>query len=121
MLSLDEIRRELKIEPTDKKGNGQVIQLGKERAKELMRKKTSFVFNATNVSKDVRSKWISLFTEYGGKVKIIYLEVPYKQVLAQNRNRKYQVPEKVLKGLIKRLEIPTVLEAHEVTYVVENN
>ena len=43
-LSLDDIRREQGISPTDKKGNGRVIQMGKERAKEFLRSKTSFVF-----------------------------------------------------------------------------
>ncbi|MBL4703997.1 MAG: hypothetical protein JKY54_05725 [Flavobacteriales bacterium] len=36
VLSLDDIRRGNKIDPTDKKKNGQVIQFGKEKAKEYM-------------------------------------------------------------------------------------
>lgn len=119
VLSLDAIRRANKIEPTDKKGNGQVIQLGKEKAKEFMRAKQSFVFNATNITTDMRSKWISLFTDYGGRVKIIYLEVPYQQLKKQNHNREYKVPEKVIEKMIRKLEIPTCREAHDVAYVVE--
>jgi predicted kinase len=118
VLSLDDIRRERKIDPTDKKGNGQVIQEGKERAKELMRTKTSFVFNATNITSDMRSKWITLFTSYGARVKIVYLEVPYKQLLTQNHTRQHQVPEEVLINLIGKLEIPGPKEAHEVVYEV---
>ena len=117
-LSLDDIRREHKIDPTDKKGNGKAIQLGKEKAKVYMRSKTSFVFNATNITSDMRSKWISLFVDYGACVKIYYLEVPYKQLLAQNHNREYKVPEKILLNLIGKLEIPVPKEAHEVIYEV---
>ncbi|MEK6479690.1 AAA family ATPase [Catalinimonas sp. 4WD22] len=118
ILSLDDIRRENKIEPTDKKKNGQVIQLGKEKAKEFMRARKSFVFNATNITSDMRSKWISLFTEYGGRAKLIYLEVPYKQLIAQNHNRQHKVPEKVIENMIGKLEIPTPKEAHDIQFVV---
>jgi predicted kinase len=120
ILSLDDIRREHKIQPTDRKKNGQVVQLAKERAKEFMRKKASFVFNATNITRDMRSKWINLFVEYGGRVKIKYLEVPYQQLMHQNRNREHIVPAPVIDKMIARLEIPTVREAHEVEYIVNS-
>ena len=119
VLSLDDIRREHKIAPTDKKKNGQVVQLGKEKAKTFLRASESFVFNATNVSSDMRSKWISLFTKYGARVKIIYIEVPYKQLLHQNRNRDYSVPEKALEKLITKLEIPAPKEAHDLLFEVD--
>jgi len=118
ILSLDDIRRAHKIRPTDKKKNGQVIQLAKEKAKEFMRARQSFVFNATNITSDMRSKWISLFTDYGGRVKIVYIEVPYKQLLTQNHNRTHKVPEKVIESMIGKLEIPHPKEAHEIRYEV---
>lgn len=118
VLSLDDIRREHKIEPRDKKKNGQVIQLGKEKAKEFMRVRQSFVFNATNITGDMRGKWISLFTDYGGRVKIIYLEVPYKQLISQNHNREHKVPEAVIDKMISKLEIPSPREAHEIDFRV---
>mgnify|MGYP000719137927 CR=1 FL=1 len=119
VLSLDEIRRSLGIDPTDKKGNGRVIQMGKERAKELMRSKTSFVFNATNITPDMRSKWIGLFTEYQARVCITYLEVPYKTLLKQNHQRAYKVPVSAIDKMILKWEVPTVREAHEVAYILK--
>ncbi|MEL7148945.1 MAG: AAA family ATPase, partial [Bacteroidota bacterium] len=119
VLSLDDIRRANKIDPNDKKAQGWVIQEGKEQAKVHLRKKTSFVFNATNLTVDRRSKWISLFLEYRARVKIIYLEVPYKRLLSQNHNRAQKVPENVVRRMIRSLEIPVPREAHEVEYVVE--
>lgn len=119
VLSLDDIRREHRIDPTDKKKNGWVLQLGKEKAKEYMRSKTSFVFNATNITSEMRSKWISLFTDYGARVKIYYIEVPYKELLSQNHNRKHKVPENVIENLIRKLEIPNPKEAHEIYYEVK--
>lgn len=118
VLSLDDIRREHKVDPTDKKKNGQVIQLGKEKAKEFLRARQSFVFNATNVSSDLRNKWISLFTDYGARVEIIYIEVPYKQLISQNHNREYKVPENVINNLLLKLEIPSPQEAHDLTFTV---
>ncbi|TAJ12035.1 poly(A) polymerase [Marinilabiliaceae bacterium JC017] len=119
VLSLDNIRREHKIDPTNKKKNGQVIQLAKEKAKEFMRARKSFVFNATNITRDMRSKWISLFSEYGARIKIIYIEVPYKKLITQNHNRSYKVPQDVIDKLINKLEIPTYKEAHEIEFIVE--
>lgn len=116
MLSLDKIRRLHKIDPRDKKKNGQVIQLAKEQAKVWLRKKQAFIFNATNITRDMRGKWTSLFLEYGAKLKIIYLEVSYEQLMKQNHNRDYKVPEQVIEKMIKRLEIPTFREAHEIEF-----
>lgn len=116
VLSLDNIRRAHKIDPRDKKGNGQIIQLAKEQARVYLRAKTSFVYNATNITRDMRSRWISLFAEYGARVKIIYLEVPYSTLLKQNHNREHKVPENVLERMINRLEVPTFKEAHTVVY-----
>lgn len=118
ILSLDEIRRTHKIDPKDKKKNGQVIQMGKEQAKVFLRKQTSFVFNATNITREMRSKWISLFTDYGARVRIVYLEVPFSQLIAQNHNRAHKVPENVLDKMIQKWEMPGYSEAHEVVFEV---
>jgi len=118
VLSLDDIRRKHNIKPTDKKGTGRVVQLAKEEAKVFMRKKESFVFNATNTTKDMRARWISLFLEYGARVKIIYLEVPYAQLKKQNSNREYVVPLNVIDRLFDKLEMPEFSEGHEVVWVV---
>lgn len=120
ILSLDQIRRKNNIKPTDKKKNGQVVQMAKEKAKEYMRNKESFVFNATNITVDMRSKWINLFSEYGGEVRINYTEVPYERLLFQNQNRQYKVPDKILEKMISKLEIPTVKEAHDVNFIISD-
>lgn len=116
VISLDDIRREMKIKPTDSKGNGRVIQEAQERVKVKMRKHESFIFNATNITKDLRGKWITLFEEYGGKVEIHYIEVPYNTLLKQNSKREYGVPTNIVEKLIAKLEIPTVKEAETICY-----
>ena len=116
MLSLDDIRRKHRIKRGDKKGHGQMIQEAKELAKVFMRKKQSFVFNATNISRDMREKWIQLFLDYNAQVKIIYLEVPYKTLLSQNSNREYALAREDVDKMIKKVEVPDVSEAHIVEF-----
>ncbi|MFK7950230.1 MAG: AAA family ATPase [Saprospiraceae bacterium] len=117
VLSLDNIRRANKISPTDKKKNGWVIQQAKEEAKQYLRKQKSFVFNATNITQEMRQKWISLFMDYKAKVHIIYIEVPYKRLKQQNHNRVHKVPISVIDNMIGKLVIPTFDEAHEIEIV----
>ena len=66
VVSLDNIRRANNIAPDDKKGNGKVVQMAKENAKEYLRSKTSFVWNATNTTQQMREQLIDLFTTYYG-------------------------------------------------------
>lgn len=113
-ISLDSIRRSRNIKPTDKKGNGQVIQAAQEACKGLLRSKTSFVFNATNITSDMRSKWIKLFKDYKAYVKIVYIEVSFKDLIRQNALRKHKVPENVILKLINKLEIPHPKECDEI-------
>ena len=82
-----------------------------------MRKGQSFVWNATNISQQMRSQLIDLFITYGAKVKIVYIEKPYEVWRKQNREREFMVPEPVLDAMLGRLEIPQLTEAHEVVYL----
>jgi predicted kinase len=118
VVSLDAIREEMGVDPTDKSGNGRVIQEAKERAKVHMRKHESFVWNATNITSQLRGQLIDLFHSYGGKVKIIYVEVPYKTLIQQNSNREAAVPLPVIERMIGKLEIPQYDEAYDVDYFV---
>ena len=118
MVSLDNFRRENKIAPTDKKGNGQVIQMAKEQARIHLRKRECFVWNATNIYRNLRWQLITLFQSYGAKVRIVYLEVPYKRLISQNQNREFPVPNKVLEKMIWKLDVPAPWEAPTVSYHV---
>ena len=119
VLALDDIRRQHKFSPRNKKDNGKVIQLAKEQARQLLRKEKSFIFNATNLSKDRRSKWLTLFSDYKARTKIIYLEVPYQQLIKQNHDRRHKVPDDVIDKLIRKQEIPSFDEAHEIDYLIK--
>lgn len=118
VVSLDAIRESLGIDPADKRGNGQTVQQGKEQARALMRQKRSFIWNATNTTRQMRTQLIELFLSYKAKVRIIYLEAPFEKLFGRNKNREAAVPAKVIEKLANKLEVPSPVEAHEVEYVI---
>lgn len=118
VISLDAIREEMGISPVDKSGNGRVIQEAKERARALLRRKAGFVWNATNVTAQLRQQLTELFTTYKAHVTLVYVEVPYRYLHKQNTNREAVVPAAVIDKLVNKLEIPALWEAHTVIYAV---
>lgn len=119
VISLDDIRREYKIKPDDKTGNGRVVQQAKELARIKLRKGEDFVWNATNITGQMRQQLVNLFVSYHAWVKIVYIEVPYARWRIQNSGREHAVPEKVLDRMLSKLELPTQDEAHSVVYHIE--
>lgn len=114
MLSLDEIRREMKIRPTD--DQGQVIQEGQKRAKKLLAAHQPFLFNGTNVTDMMRGKWAQLFGQYHARVRMIFLETSWPENLRRNAEREYMVPEHVIEGLLEKLIPPMQAEAQTVEW-----
>lgn len=110
IIGLDETRGNLDLRYGE--DEDEVLRSAKEQCKELMRKNINFVFNATNLVKDRRSKWIRLFRQYGYKITIHYVEKTLKQTLKQNKNREAVVPESVILERFERIDIPTQLECH---------
>lgn len=121
VVSLDVIRRRMHVSPQDRTATGRVVQQAKEDARILLREKKPFVWNATNISRQLRTQLIGLFTAYGARVKIVYLEVPWQQWKQQNAGREHAVPEAVIERMAAKLEVPQPDEAHCVEYrVVES-
>jgi len=118
VVSLDDIRRINKLKPEDKSANGWVAQQAKEAARVHLRAKEDFVWNATNITRQMRSQLVALFADYGASVKIVYVEKPYKAWRTQNSEREHSVPLNVLNRLMAKLEVPVRSEAHEVVYWV---
>ncbi len=116
VVSLDVIRDELGIPPSDPQG--QVLQTARERAKDHLRNKRHFIWNATNLSRNIRNECIRLFHDYNARIRIVYVEVPNEQLYHQNQTRKRKVPDKVIERLLERWETPDCTEAHRVEYIV---
>lgn len=110
VVSLDDIRQELSVGPTD--DQGRVVQLARERCREFLRAGTSFAFNATNTMRQIRGRWIDLFDDYNARIEIVYVEPPFDRLLQQNRERSDPVPEQVIQKLANKCEPPTYMECH---------
>jgi predicted kinase len=116
VICLDELRRKLGIDPED--DQGVVTNAAKAIAKEYLRSGQSFVWNATNISRQLRGMLIRLFASYQARIRIVYLEAPWPELLRRNRDRPAKVPEKVLYRMKNRLEVPDITEAQVVDWVV---
>ena len=108
---LDNTREEMGLDFGDDEGN--VAQATKEKTKTLMRDGQDFVFNATNLIKDIRGKWIRLFRQYSYRITIHYVEKPLPVILKQNKQREQIVPEQVIEDKFDVMDIPTLLECHK--------
>ncbi|HLO84434.1 MAG TPA: AAA family ATPase [Nostocaceae cyanobacterium] len=115
VISLDEIRKMRNIDPED--DQGVVVNEAKAMAKEYMRKKQNFIWNATNLSRQLREGLIRLFSSYQASIRIVYLETEWQELLHRNRNRVAKVPEKVLYKMRNHLEVPNITEAQEVELI----
>lgn len=117
VVSLDGLRRQMGIAPTDRSGTGRVVQAAKEQARVYLRKRQPFVWNATNITRTMRGQLIDLFVTYRARVRLVYVEVPNARRATQNINRKHPVPEPVVSRMLEKWEIPSLWEAHEVIYL----
>ena len=114
VVSLDEIRAELRVSPTERQGK--VIQTAQERAREYLRNKQPFVWNATNLTRETRGKLTGLFERYGARVRIVYLETDWEERIERNNSRENAVPESVVDQMLGRTVLPAPDEAQTVEW-----
>lgn len=116
VVSLDELRAELGAPPTG--GQGAVVAAAYARARELLRAGTPYVWNATNVTRALRSRCIGLAADYGARVEVVSVEAPPGVVHRRNRARSHPVPAAVIDRMAGRWDVPDPTEAHEVRWVL---
>ncbi|BAZ30372.1 hypothetical protein NIES4074_28320 [Cylindrospermum sp. NIES-4074] len=117
VISLDELRKRMGIDPDE--DQGAVVNAAKAIAKEYLRNQQCFVWNATNLSRQLRGVLVRLFANYQASVRIVYLEASWEELLRRNGDRTANVPEKVLSRMKSRLEVPDITEAQTVDWVVQ--
>ncbi len=112
VVSLDDIRQEKGISPED--DQGAVVAQAKESTRVLLRRSESFVWNATNITRPMRSQLVRLFRDYRARVRIVYTETAWQELLKRNNARNASVPETVMARLANKLDVPDTTEAHRV-------
>lgn len=114
VVSLDAVRAELGISPAEPQKK--VVDAARTRAKTLLREKRPFVWNATNVSADLRRGLVELFTDYHASVRIVYLETEWEEERRRNADRAAVVPEQAILRMLSKLTPPEGFEAHRVEW-----
>lgn len=115
VVSPDEVRAEYGLPPTGPQE--EVMRLAAERAKALLRQRIPFAWNATSVSQSLRARQLELFSRYGARVRIVYLETGWETGLARNAARAEAVPEAAIERMLERLEPPERWEAARVDWL----
>lgn len=114
VVSLDDIRNDLDILPTE--NQGPVAQKAIEQAKVFLRAHQPFVWNATNLSRMTRARILGLCVDYKASAKIVFLETPWKENLRRNAGRTSMVPQAVIEKMLGKLEMPYPQEADYVEW-----
>jgi predicted kinase len=112
VVSLDRIRAALGVRPTG--DQGPVVSAAMDLARDHLRAGRSFVWNATNVSREMRARSIGLAAGYRARIEIVALEAPRHVLHQRNRSRDSPVPSAVIDRLAARWEVPDPTEAHTV-------
>ena len=115
VVSLDGIRREMGVSPVE--GQGKVVAAARERARQCLRVGSPFVWNATNLSRQMRSRSLDLFANYKARIRIVYLECAEPELVRRNQKRQRPVPTGAIERMLQRWEVPELTEAHQVDWV----
>jgi predicted kinase len=110
VISLDDLRAELDIDPAD--GQGPVIAAAREQARIHLRAGRPFIWNATKISRQLRSQLIDLFADYKAKVRIVYVEAPLAGADRRNQNRARPVPRPAIERMLDRWKPTDLTECH---------
>ena len=105
VVSLDDLRDELGVDAGD--NQGEVIQEAQERVGSTCGRVVRSAFNATNLLRQTRQRWIDLFADYHARIEIVYIEPPFSVIIARNKQREKSVPETVIRELADKCEPPT--------------
>ncbi len=118
VVSLDALRGALGLTMDDDQGT--LVQRAEALAREHLRARRAFVWDATNLTRQRRTALVSLFAGYGARVRLVYVEAPERTLLAAQKARPEaeRVPARVMQGLVHRWEVPDATEAHTLEVVL---
>ncbi|MNR71364.1 hypothetical protein D3C71_19790 [compost metagenome] len=115
VVSFDDAREELGLRHG--KNEGMVAHRAVDKAKDLLRARDPFVWNATHLTQQSREKTLGLLYAYNAQVDIVYLEQPRAELLQRNGRRDTSLSNKDLLGMLHKWELPLPTEAHATRYI----
>jgi predicted kinase len=115
VVSLDAIRDQLGVDPRDRQGA--VVAEARERARAHLRANRSFVWNATNLTRDLRNRCIGLALDYDATVHVVAVDTSFERLHRQNRRRDARVPIGVIDDMARKWQFPDRTECHELEWV----
>jgi predicted kinase len=98
--------------------DGMAAHFAVDKARELLRRHEPFVWNATHLSEQMRSKTLDLLFAYDADVRLVYLEAPREVVFRRNARRDTTLTQRDLERMLHRWEVPLPWEAQRVDYEV---
>lgn len=116
---LDDIREEFNVLLRD--NLSKIVIIVKDRVKEYLRFKQLFIWNVINIISDIRKKLCNLFLFYGVRVKFIYIEVLYNELIFRNKIRDRSVFLKVLNNMIYKFDMIENFEGYKIEYCIMEN
>ncbi len=115
VVSFDDAREALGLRHGE--NDGLASHHATDKARELLRRKAPFVWNATHLSRQMRERTLDLLYAYGAEVELVVLESPRAELLRRNAKRDTTLTAKALQALVHKWELPLPTEAHAVSYV----
>lgn len=116
VISFDDVIEELGVKHGSNAA-GKAIHLAIDRAKELLRKKQPFIWNATHLSRQMRDKTLDLLYRYGASVELVYLEAAETEIKRRNNGRNSTLTNMSIQKMLHRWEVPLPSEAHGISYL----
>jgi predicted kinase len=117
VVSFDDARAELGLKHGE--NDGLAAHHAVDGAKALLRKQERFVWNATHLSQQMRTKTLDLLWAYHARIELVYLEVPHPELMRRNRERDTTLSNAGIERMLHRWELPAPVEAHATVYEVQ--
>ncbi|MEP3667151.1 MAG: AAA family ATPase [Roseibium sp.] len=118
IVSMDKIREEMGVSPTD--NQGKVHQETYNQIKALLRTGEAFAVNSTSLTRVMRQKLSGTILDYDGYIEAYSIDVPFSVARQRNSSRENPVPDDVLVKLANKREPILSNEAHELYSVDEH-
>lgn len=83
----------------------------------FLRKHQPFVWNATNITAQMRESLVGLFGTYHARVRIVYLETDWHTLQERNRQREEVVPLDAVEKMLGKMVLPETSEARRVEWI----